>query len=103
MISKDEMIKRHTAKVFKEKFEIMRGADVPGLRIFNRSGFADTRVQRLDKALEELHGAICRLDCSNIRLLNKYYPEAVPLARRHAEIYPGNNKLEDEIYNKKAK
>ena len=104
MISKDEMIKRHSAKVFKETFGDYEGRTRTRFEnLLIDQGFADTRVQRLDKAIEELHGAICRLDCSNIRLLNKYYPEAVPLARRHAAINPGNNKLEDEIYNKKAK
>jgi len=61
-------------------------------------GFADTRARRLDTALKDLHGAICQLDLSNIRLLKKHYPEAIPLARRFVEVYPIDNQLNGKHY-----
>ena len=61
-------------------------------------GFADTRAKRLDVALNDLHGAICRLDLSNLRLLKKYYPEAIPLARKFVEVYPSDNQLKGVHY-----
>ena len=61
-------------------------------------GFADTRAPSLDKALSDLHGAICKLDNFNIRLLREYYPEAIPLARRFVKIYPSDNQLNDPNY-----
>ena len=61
-------------------------------------GFADTRAPSLDKALTDLHSAICKLDGFNLRLLREYYPEAIPLARRFVEIYPTDNQLKDPNY-----
>ena len=58
-------------------------------------GFADTRAPSLDKALHDLHSAICRLDGFNLRLLRKHYPEAIPLARKFVKVYPCDNQLND--------
>ena len=58
MISKDEMIKRHSAKVFKETFGDYEGRTRTRFEnLLIDQGFADTRVQRLDKAIEELYAS----------------------------------------------
>jgi len=61
-------------------------------------GFADTRTPSLDDAISRLHSAICRLDFTNLRLLNKHYPEAIPLARKYAQLNPCDNQLKGEGY-----
>ena len=61
-------------------------------------GFSDTRAPSLDKALTDLHSAICKLDGFNIRLLRELYPEAIPLARKFVKVYPIDNQLKDKIY-----
>ena len=61
-------------------------------------GFADTRTPRISAALEQLHGAICYLDTFNLALLKKYYPEAIPLARKYAKHYPVDNQLTCKHY-----
>ena len=47
---------------------------------------SETRINDLDRACDEIHKAVSKLDKGNLSLLNKYYPEII----RVAELYGKN-------------
>ena len=48
-------------------------------------GFSDTRIASIDKAVEELHSAICHLDCTNTKLFFDSFPSVLQLLQTFGE------------------
>lgn len=59
------------------------------------AGIAHTRIYRLDKALYDLHSAICQLDTHNLRIMKEQFPEVVDIAKMWVRNQPFLNKLTD--------
>ena len=48
-------------------------------------GFSDTRMTSLDKAVKELHSAVCCLDCTNTKLFFDSFPSVLQLLQTFGE------------------
>lgn len=59
------------------------------------AGIAHTRIHRLDKALYDLHAALCQLDRQNLRIMKEQFPEVVEVAKMWVWNQPFLNKLND--------
>ena len=48
-------------------------------------GFSDTRISSIDKAVKELHSAICHLDCGNTKLFFNSFPSVLQLLQTYGK------------------
>ena len=48
-------------------------------------GFSDTRISSIDKAVKELHSAICYLDCGNTKLFFNSFPSVLKLLQTYGK------------------
>ena len=48
-------------------------------------GFSDTRIASIDKAVKELHSAICYLDCGNTKLFFNSFPSVLKLLQTYGK------------------
>ena len=88
MLIKKKVNTMNTSKRI-EELENKRGFFYPPKTHFQlkllEMGFSDTRISSIDKAVEELHSAICHLDCTNTKLFFDSFPSVLKLLQTYGK------------------